>query len=584
MKQLSQAYREATKGNIIQAVDYDMQITLGIIDYDATNKAKVDTSDGMTDYEPSCADTKENGDTFIEIINKSSADVKTKYASFEQDAFILEPYTRTSNSLALYDDADDSVTLYQGYVSNAVCDANGKFKDGTAPKLIINIDGEKPCDIYGLTFYFDHISDIYAKRMRITTTMQDDTTRSAEVENDGYVVFEYIPTPDADGTTPLNSFKSLCVEFLELNKPNCRVRLFDISLGVLRVFSSADMVDTFTHSVDLDVTSRRLPQQKMSFSVRSNEMFEPDSANNVTRYLEEEQPVTATLTVRYNNGEPDEKVKLCDMLLVGDYSGDGTKVTFNAISYLQNANDKFNFEKFTKASGNGPHTFKQLLTGNGGIFSQMNLSKTADNLDRWVLDDCLDNYSVPVGFDPGDLTLKECVQLIAMAACCVLYEDCDGKIHIEPMPETQGIDYSYDRMFSEPVLTRYPALKAVEVYWYETKDTDKTNDLGEQIYTWEKSNETLSFSTGTSSGETEEIDNIFISADAQAIAVSEFITCQLKKRNEYKVEVIGGLETDALDVGILETKYDKEVSSMIIEKSLKYNGSVNTDLVFVMDK
>lgn len=574
MKTLSDSYRKATEGSVIQSVDYDMQITLGIIDYGATNKAAVDITNENTNYEPIYADTDNDGYADIEIINKSADDVKKKYASFEQDSFILDPLLRESNTLALYG-SPETDDLYQGYISDTVCDTNGIFE--TPPKLTVRFKDNELCDIYGLTFYFDHISGVYAKRMKISTTMEDGTELSQIVENEGNIVFEYIPTPDAGGRTPLNGFSSLCIEFLELNKANSRVRLFKLSLGVLRTFLSDDMVDTFTHTIDLDVTSRRLPQQKMSFSVRNNEMFEPDSANNVTRYLEEEQPVTATLTVHYLDGSPDDTVKLCDMLMVGDYSSDGTKVTFNAVSYLQNANDKFNFKDFTNASGSEPHTLMELLTGDDGIFSQMKLSKTADHLDRWVLDDCLNDYSVPTGFDPGDLTLKECVQLIAMAACCILYEDCDGRIHIEHMPNTKGMDYTYDKMFSEPVLTRYPALKEVNVWWYDGNEKGVVNsDLGRYSnpYCYENS----------SSGETEEIDNIFIQSYEQAQEVAAFIAGQLRKRNEYKVEVISGLETDTLDIGVLETKYDKNTESMIIEKSLKYDGAVNTDLVFIMDR
>ena len=92
------------------------------------------------------------------------------------------------------------------------------------------------------------------------------------------------------------------------------------------------------------------------------------------------------------------------------------------------------------------------------------------------------------------------------------------------------------------------------------------------------------FESGRSTGESEEIDNIFVTSKKQADEVAKFIGTQLSKRNEYKVEVIGGLEIETLDTSVLETKYDKKTPSTVIQKSLKYDGAVNTDLVFVMNK
>src|SRR5690606_12353017 len=65
------------------------------------------------------------------------------------------------------------------------------------------------------------------------------------------------------------------------------------------------------------------------------------------------------------------------------------------------------------------------------VLTLANLPLNRDGSVKWVLDESLKNIMVENA--ELDNTLAEVLQMIANAGCCVIYQDRDEKLHIEPV-------------------------------------------------------------------------------------------------------------------------------------------------------
>ncbi len=354
--------------------------------------------------------------------------------------------------------------------------------------------------------------------------------------------------------------------FKKMNRGNIRVRVTKLVLGVMQKYSDEDLSGDFTCEYDLDASGSRLPQQKASFTVNMglDNPYSPDNPNGYYSFTEDNQPIYARLLVRNRKKELLDTINICDMALSGDIVSDGGNVTFNAVSYLQNANNKYT-----------PLNDKLNTLGGylGDVLEQMNLPLTRNGKERWVFDGALNGIAANVVLPPDGLSLKECVQLIAQAGCCTVYEDANGIIHIQPPKVFDGQEdiaaVDYDKMFGKPKLNRYAPLKEVQAYYYV--DGNKGSKTG-------------FYESNLKSGEIEVIENIFVTSEDTAKQTAEFVGKALERQNLYTAEIIGGVELEPFDWLEVQTEYIKECPAILVRKTFKYNGAVNCTVQYFTDE
>jgi hypothetical protein len=107
------------------------------------------------------------------------------------------------------------------------------------------------------------------------------------------------------------------------------------------------------------------------------------------------------------------------------------------------------------------------------VLQKADLPLNSDGTVKWVIDESLKSiYTVaPLPID----TLANCLQLIANAGQCVLYQDRKGTLHIERISEVED-DYSitHENSYSKSDLVLSKPLKSVEVVAYQYFDGDNT--------------------------------------------------------------------------------------------------------------
>ena len=569
MLKSSAPFKQANTKSVVDEINYDMLIEYGIIDPKAMNPQNF--SIDSTAYPFSNDDDGQSYD-LKRVVTTAKKPFTKQFVSFEQDFFRLgDP------NLCFFDGANKS--LNQGFVSNAVCSAQADF--ATPQKIKFTFNSE--IEIYGLTLCFDEISGIYPKKFSISTKNKGVPLYTNEY---GCAETRMEIIPAEEGREGFGKFDELTVEFITMNRANVRARLSKIIFGVICEFDNKNLTDVFTCEFDMDATGRRQTQQKMSFSIYDpKDEYDMENPKGKYRYLTESQPITARLKAECA-GETEE-FPVCEMVLTGQVEDKGNILTFNAVSYLQSAVKKVDLSDTLEES-------KNLSALNGGglplckalrrVLRQMDLPLMDDAQNRWEISGV---PSTNIVVDLKDIALKDCVQMLAQASNCVVFEDAAGKIHIKPRSEITPADplphYTFDTMYDIPRLNKYPPLGKVVI-----------NRNGEEaVESADEWNHT--------EGQVQTVSNKVIDGlDFDQTALEKIANHQAKElslRNEYTVSIRGGIELTPFDCITAETKYQRDSviegsdeqeaknrqRAYVSKKTMKYNGAVNSELKFFME-
>jgi hypothetical protein len=192
------------------------------------------------------------------------------------------------------------------------------------------------------------------------------------------------------------------------------------------------------------------------------------------------------------------------------------------------------------------------------------LPLNANGTVKWVIDDSLDSKYTSAPLPRGE-TIANCLQLIANAGECVLYQDRDGIIHIEPLKDEET-DYSITSFnsYSKPEITLSKPIKRVEVRVYSY-----TYNKGEG--TVDSTHTTVYINVGTS-GETIVVDNPLITDTSRAQAVGNWLATHLGHRKTLDSSWRADVRLDPLDIITNETAYSTHKVRMT-DVEFKYNGA-----------
>ena len=209
-------------------------------------------------------------------------------------------------------------------------------------------------------------------------------------------------------------------KMLPYRRPRIRTTLWGIGYS----YTNADLVSC-SQSVDVDPLSRRLPQEKFSFTILDyNHTFDPDNPTGIYTTINRGAPIEISYGYELDNGQ-------IEWLQSDTYSLDN-KPTF--------ANSKVSFQG-TGLLGMMTNNYYKGMLGNISfydlaidILEDANLTPSASGEDPWDVDVSLRNM-----YTTAPMPIQShaaCLQMIAHACNCRLYTDDQNVIHLKPFGVT----------------------------------------------------------------------------------------------------------------------------------------------------
>lgn len=396
-----------------------------------------------------------------------------------------------------------------GFVSSARSNASGRFQ--VNPLCTISFSQVVTTAILGLTITFSEVYGEYAKEFVVrgysgNTLLQTKSYANTDV------------TTDID--FGISNYDKITIEIIEWSGEEHNARIDDMLLGVVKTYDKSEIIK-YSHDMEVDPISTGLPKQEVKFSIDNVDgRFNPLNRNGAGRYLIERQE----MDIKYGyiiDGSLEWIDGATLWLAEWDTPTNGISASFVLRGLIDFMQDKYR--------GTLNDTLYNIAVA---ALTQADLPVTVSGDNRWMLDDCLKDISVNIT-DDYDHTIAETLQLIANAACCVLYQDRQGIVHIEP--HTPSLTANYD------------------INLFNSYKNGKFELLQPLLYV--NVNDGLYQTTSSLTGEVESLDNPFIQNVTVAAAVGNWVAAWLNKRTSISGEYRSDPRLDCLDGVKSENKY-----------------------------
>ena len=405
---------------------------------------------------------------------------------------------------------DDFFPKNPGYLTSSLSGTDTAFT--AIPTMEITFPNLHTVLIPGITITWAEKLNEWASRFRIT------------VYNGSTIVAERLVE---DNTTPLTklwmdlqNYNKVVIEILQWSHPQHRARIEHVFFGIRTIYTKDDLLG-YTHTQSVDLLSGALPKNEIVFRLRNEDSrWNPENPSGAERYLTERQEIS----VKYGMtvGEDTEWIDGGHFWLSSwSTPSNGLEATFTARDVLEFMNEKYTGQTETRL-----HLMAY------AAFRQANIPPNDRGKNRYYVDDSLVDYIV---YMKGENTSAEVLQKVAHMAGCVLYQDRDGTMRIEPRKKVLS-DYviRQETSYSHPEFQISKPLKAVEVSYGE-----------EGRYT---------LAVGTS-GEVQTVENDFIDTVEDAERIAKATAEVLKARKTISGEFRADPRLDALDIVTVESKF-----------------------------
>ena len=452
-----------------------------------------------------------------ERIVETTVSDQERYATLEHNTWALDGGTEFLNT--------DSDT---GFVSNAISNANGLF--AMNPLITIDFDKVHVVPIPGVTITWGNEFDDYATRFKLTAYNGNSIVLSKTFDGSA---------TQTECDFSVTNYNRITIEILGWSLPYRRARVQRIFLGITQTYTKSDLV-SYEHEQTADLLSAALPKNATIFSLNNVDgKWNPDNPTGNVRYLAERQEIK----VRYG-------LKLDDAvewIKAGTFWISEWDTPSNGIEARFTARDALEF------MGN-PYT--GMLSGTLydialAAFEQSDIPTLDNGKPRYVISDNLKEYSANVAEDKqANRTCAEIAQLCANAACCVLYQDRNGVLRIEPLRESSS-DYRITKhnCYTHPEFTLSKQLKSVNV------------------------NNGMAIVNNSATGEIQSIQNELITNETAARRVAEWTRKTLVGRKTITGEYRADPSLDVLDKVAAESKYGTNNALYITDIKYTYNGA-----------
>ena len=502
-------------------------------------EVSLDIGDPESVADASVKGAKDNGAVYISDSSKLTSGVgktPTPYCTLEQNLWCLD-----GNRKAIPEsDFGDS-----GYVGDVLSDNTCVF----STKLpIISIEFSRVFNklIPGVTITWSPTYNEWADTFVVVAYNGDTVVAEKEVVGNK-MVKSLILTDIIEYDRIVIIIKKWCL-------PNHRARVEEIYVGLHKVYGKTDLFD-YSHSQSVDPVSTSLPKFEIRFSVDNVEgEYNPYNTNGLAKYLMERQEIRSRYGLKMDDGS-------IAWIKGGTFYLSEWYAKQNGMTADFTARDLLEFMSATYHDDVTTITQRSLNDLALAILQRADLPLNSDGTVNWVIDDSLQKIYTKAPL-PED-TLANCLQLIANAAECVLYQDREGKLHIEPL-KFDDTDYKIDSFnsYSKSEITLSKPMKQVNVKVY----TYTIGDDGIESTTTE-----VSKVVGTV-GETITIDNPLITDTDRAISLASWLATHLGHRMTLDSSWRADVRLDALDIVTNENNYNTNRVRMT-EVEFKYNGA-----------
>ena len=437
------------------------------------------------------------------------------YATLEQNIWGLDGTFELLPDAAPYGDT--------GYVSRDFVTS----KEFAAVRLSFSSVRTQP--IPGITITWSARYGEYASRFRVTGYNGSTVLFAEEYENSSVTTVCSFTLAD---------YTSIRIEVMEWCLPNHRARIEQVFMGITMTFTKTDLI-SYSHSQSGDLLSAELPKNSISFSLSNVDgIWNPDNLTGNVRFLAEQQKIA----VRYGYKLEDD-VEWVDAgtfwISEWETPSNGLEVRFVARDLLEFMSDQY--------TGPRSGTLHDIAMA---AFTQANLPLMEDGSPRYILSDNLKEWPADFSTDDFKYTLAEIVQLCANAACCVMYQDRQGVLRIEPLRENVS-GYAVTRYvsYAHPEFQLTKPLKAVSV------------------------NDGMGTAENAVTGEIQTVSNRLITDTTMANRVAEWVRKTLEGRRTLSGEYRANPTLDVFDKIAVESKYGMNNAIYVTSIEYSYTGA-----------
>lgn len=547
------------------------------------------------------ATSEDNGAIYIadtaQIVSEVDKSI-VPYSTLEQNLWVLDG----NRSLIPQSNYGDN-----GYIGTAISKADGGFN--ATPIVDVGFSEVHSPVIPGITITWGIAYNEYAETFKVTAYNGSTVVAELRVENNSSVksVVEF----------DIENYDHIRIEILKWCLPYHRPRISEIFVGVNKTYGKQD-ITKYEHEQDISPIGATTPTIKMGFSLdNSDNKFDPNNVTGLSKYLMERQEMRAKYGLKLN----DDTIEYipAGVFYLSEWESPQNGLEANFV-----ARDLLEFMGKTYLKGQYNSAGVSLMSLATDVLETANLPLNDDGTVKWSIDSSLSSIYTKAPLPLCSLAV--CLQYIAQAACCILYCDRMGTLHIEPISSVTT-DYALTsfNLLSRPEISLQKPLMEVDtkIYNYFVEETGKELFTGsvtvvgtkEVVVTYSETaiNASAAVSGGTlvsavyyshacvltitasgavtiavtgdllkssdsdyvlsneSSGETQVVENPMITSSAVAAAVGSWVKTWLSNRRIMKLEGWrADPRLDATDIITSENKYGTESIRMT---SVKYSYS-----------
>ncbi|MBC8536894.1 hypothetical protein [Feifania hominis] len=440
------------------------------------------------------------------------------YALLEQNSWILNGGRRLVPAGPPYGDT--------GFLSAVLCGDDCRFDP--VPVVTLSFTEVHQPLIPGVTITWSRAYGEYARSFEVTAYQGESVVAQKRIDDNSELTS--LVSVDIQG------YDRMEIAIYEWSRPLCRAKLSEVMIGFQKIYTK-DQLMGYEYVGSADPLCAKLPENTAVFKISNvNGEFNPDDPQGFSRFLMERQEIR--VRYGYKLGDGVEWIR-AGTFFISEWNTpqNGITATFTAKGLTE-----FMSEIYTGGYSGTLYEIAQRA------LEQAQLPQMEDGSCRYAIDDSLREIAVDLAEDPNK-SIAEVVQLCANAACCVMRQDRDGILRIEPL--ANGIrdylinqDNSYKR--SEYQLSK--ELKAVSV------------------------NSGLAVVQNSPSGEIQTIDNPLIQDAATANRVAQWVKNCLKGRKTMSGQFRADPRLDELDTVTVENSFSNS-AVIITEIQYTYNGA-----------
>ena len=484
------------------------------------------------------ASSQDNGAVYIsdtsEVVNELDKNI-VPYCTLEQNLWLLNGGLKA---------IPESAYGESGYVGDALSDDKCVFSNKT-PTLTINFTRVFNNLIPGITITWSPAYEEFADSFIVTA--YNGNSKVAEKEVIGNRSIKSLVMMD------IVNYDRIVIQIKKWCLPYHRARIEEVFVGMNKVYAKSELFD-YSHTQSVDPVSTSLPKMEIKFSIDNVDGdYNPYNEEGMSKYLLARQEVKARYGLKLNDGTI-EWIKGGTFYLSEWYAKqNGMSADFTARDLLE-----FMSAIYVDNHNLSSRTLYELAEK---VLIAAELPLNSNGSVMWVIDESLKSITTTAPL-PED-TIANCLQLIANAGECVLYQDRTGTLRIEPL-KFDVTDYKIDSFnsYTKSEMTIAKSIKQVNAKIYQYAIGDK----GVESTTSE-----VTVVVGTV-GETIVIDNPLVTDSYRASAIAAWVGTHLGHRMTLNSSWRADVRLDALDIVTNENEYHSNQVRMT-DITYKFNGA-----------